>query len=84
MSQQDWNILEEYKHDIENGKAIAIIWDISDIYIQAKNDDIYNLTHNEAKRVLTKLQLNHDANIGINWDVISAVTDIVIKEENAI
>jgi hypothetical protein len=44
---------------------IAIIWDISDV----KSIDP-NLSDDECREVLIRAKDNHDANIGINWEVL--------------
>ena len=44
---------------------IAIIWSVEDVMQQCNW-----LTKEEALDVLHDLEHNHDANIGINWDVI--------------
>ncbi|MEO8402825.1 MAG: hypothetical protein ABI597_13720 [Gammaproteobacteria bacterium] len=53
-------------------KEIAIYWHIKDI--QNVRPD---LSANEACIVLHHLKKNHDASIGINWDVIDYVADIL-------
>lgn len=50
--------------------TISITWHIDDVLTQAENDGV-NLTEKDAKTILKQIQKNHDANIGINWDVIS-------------
>ena len=44
---------------------IAIIWDISDV----KSIDP-NLSDDECREVLIRAKDDHDANIGINWEVL--------------
>ena len=46
---------------------IAIIWSIADV--QAKRPD---LSDEQSMRVLLQCERRHDAEIGINWDVIEA------------
>lgn len=51
---------------------ININWHVDDVL---KVDD--TLTQSEAKQVLYMLKYNHDASIGINWDVIQdAITEL--------
>lgn len=67
---------EERKEDYMNTNnkndetTISITWHIDDVLTQAENDGV-NLTEKDAKTILKQIQKNHDANIGINWDVIS-------------
>ena len=51
-------------------KTIAIKWCTQDILWQADNLDV-ELTEDQADDILESLENNHDATIGINWDVIS-------------
>lgn len=49
---------------------IAVSWSAGDILSYAEEDGI-SLTKDEALDILNGLLENHDAGIGINWDVIS-------------
>jgi len=49
---------------IEYKDTIHIEWHIDDVKKMAK------LTDDQARKVLFTLKDNHDASIGINWDVI--------------
>lgn len=53
-------------------KQISIKWHIDDV-LSVRPD----LTKSQASKVLKNLKRNHDANIGINWEVIEAVIDIL-------
>lgn len=53
-------------------EQISIIWHIEDV--QSIRPD---LTNNQAGKVLEHLKENHDANLGINWEVIEIVADIL-------
>lgn len=50
---------------VVKGNSISIVWDIEDVLQQ---DD--SLTDDEARDVLQRMESNHDATVGINWDVI--------------
>jgi len=50
--------------------AININWCIEDVLETAKNEHI-KLTRKQAGEVLDKCLADHDATIGVNWDVIS-------------
>jgi hypothetical protein len=56
-------------------KQISIKWHIDDVLSVRPN-----LTKAQASEVLQHLQRNHDANIGINWEVIEAVSDVLFSE----
>ena len=47
-------------------KSISITWYRSDVLSACPH-----LTADQADRVLESMERHHDANIGINWDVIS-------------
>lgn len=49
---------------------ISISWHIDDVKQQAETDG-YTLTDDEAREVLQMAYYDHDATIGINWDVLS-------------
>jgi hypothetical protein len=57
-------------------KEIAIIWHIEDV--QSIRPD---LTDKQASAILMSLKKNHDANIGINWETIEIVSDILFPLE---
>jgi hypothetical protein len=50
-------------------KRIGIVWEIDDIFHQAKVHGRL-LTEEDAIEVLYKIQDDHDATIGVNWDTI--------------
>ena len=56
-------------------KQISIKWHIDDVLSVRPN-----LTKLQASKVLERLKRNHDANIGINWEVIEIVSDILFPE----
>jgi hypothetical protein len=53
-------------------KEISIIWHIEDV--QSVRPD---LTDEQASLVLKHLKKNHDAEVGINWEIIEIVADIL-------
>lgn len=48
---------------------IEIVWTTDDVFSRAE-DLGYTLTDKQAEQVLMLAKSNHDATIGINWDVI--------------
>jgi hypothetical protein len=56
-------------------KQISIKWRIDDVLSVRPN-----LTKSQASEVLQHLHRKHDANIGINWDVIEIVSDMLFPE----
>lgn len=73
--------LKLFEDRIKEGYAIAIIWDIDDVYAQAEEREI-ELTEFEAKDILQRMYKYHDANEGINWLTIDIVTDTVISKRS--
>lgn len=55
---------------MEDLSGITIHWDIEDVKSVAPM-----LTDQEAQAVLDRVKANHDATIGVNWDVISQTID---------
>ena len=54
-----------------NDKTITITWHIDDVLSRAKETDM-DITEEQAKDILQSIKHNHDASIGINWDVIDS------------
>jgi len=55
---------------IQLSDEISIHWHFTDVQ---EVDD--SLTNDEARQVLQLIKKNHDATIGINWDIIRAWID---------
>ena len=49
---------------------IAIVWNVEDV-LEVRPD----LTEEQAKEVLRRVKRGHDANVGINWDVLTIVAE---------
>ncbi|HEX4045633.1 MAG TPA: hypothetical protein VHZ76_08210 [Gammaproteobacteria bacterium] len=64
------NLRETLQDDIT--EEIAITWHIEDV--QGIRSD---LTDQQASDVLIHLKKNHDATVGINWDTVEIVADIL-------
>ena len=54
---------------------ISITWNIDDVLSVRPH-----LTKVRASYILEALKQNHDANVGINWDVIKVISDILFPE----
>ena len=55
------------------GDYIDIRWHIEDV--KSRDED---LTDDQCMKVLEYIKLNHDAEIGVNWDVIDFAIQVVI------
>ena len=53
----------------EDNKKITITWHTDDVFAVAKEENI-NITEQQAIEILQNIKHQHDASIGINWDVI--------------
>lgn len=53
---------------------ICIKWKISDVIDRASERGL-TITEHQAKGILNSIKRNHDASVGINWDVIDSQTD---------
>ena len=56
--------------------SIAVVWHIEDV-LQVRPD----LNKNQAWEVLRLVKKSHDANVGINWEVISATAEVLFGEK---
>ncbi|NJR56748.1 MAG: hypothetical protein HC768_20710, partial [Acaryochloris sp. CRU_2_0] len=63
-------ILQEYWSD-----QIAIIWHIMDVKERSPS-----LTDDQAREVLARVMNTHDANHGINWEVLDASISVLYGE----
>ena len=61
------------------GKIIHHSWHITDVIAQAQTNDI-NLSEQQAKEILARVDHAADATTGINWDTIDYETDKYLKE----
>jgi len=86
LEDSDWNAIDAITdkyfgtdiRETEKDKIteeIAIIWGIEDVQSVRPN-----LSDEQASQVLQRLKKNHDANLGINWEVIEIVADILFPE----
>lgn len=56
--------------------SIAVVWHIADV-LAVRPD----LNKNQAWEVLRLVKKSHDANVGINWEVLSATTEVLFGEK---
>jgi len=61
--------------------SIAVVWHIEDV-LEVRPD----LNRNQAWQVLRSVKQNHDANVGINWEVLSTHAEMLFaeREEDAL
>lgn len=56
-------------------KSIVISWDIEDVQCIDES-----LTEEQAIEVLLFIRENHDANVGVNWDVIESAIEHLFSD----
>ena len=64
---------------ISEKNSIFIFWHISDILNRARERNI-RISLIDARNMLQEIKDNHDACIGINWDVIDAYLDEYVQK----
>lgn len=62
----------------DNPDAISITWMIDDVHEVAPD-----LNLEQQRQVLVLAKKHHDANIGINWEVLDTIADLVRREADA-
>jgi hypothetical protein len=63
-------------HESDAPEQIAILWGIDDVRQQAEEDDV-ELTDKQCREVLRLAKKYHDANVGVNWEVLSSYIEQV-------
>jgi hypothetical protein len=61
-------------------KKIAIYWSSEDVLQLAEWKHGIELTENQADEILENIKHTHDANVGINWDVIDCHISMYLEE----
>lgn len=61
-----------------NKDFISIEWHIEDVKSRAKERGI-KVTDAQSREILEYIERKHDANIGVNWEVIDIWTDEVLN-----
>jgi hypothetical protein len=66
-----YHFIEDLNHKVpENKTSISIDWHIEDVQDIAQEKFNKNISDEDAFEVLEFVEDNHDACVGINWDVI--------------
>ena len=71
------NNLNEEFDDALKGDEVFISWSVGDI----DEDDKFNLTDADKRSILFDIERRHDAELGINWDVINTATEFYVKNK---
>lgn len=70
---------------LERGDVMASIWTLEDVYSLCEDWEgniTIKITDAEAREVLANAERNHNAEIGINWDVLRAELDDVLARRD--
>ncbi len=70
---------------LERGDTMASLWTTDDVFGLCENwegETTIKITDDEARRVLSYAEHQHDAEIGINWDVLRSCLDDVLSERD--
>ena len=78
VSDQIKYLQERYKPD---DHICSIIWSVEDVILRAKDEGV-EISVKEAQDILKSMDEGHDAEIGINWDVISCWIHMKDRERN--
>ena len=65
-------IQEAIERHCNSPDGITISWTVDDVQTAAEEED-QAVTDEEAREILAELKQKHDAEIGINWEVIKSV-----------
>lgn len=77
VTQKEYNLIESILDQLANNtkKRIAIIWGEDDVRGVAEDQGV-DLTDDQVHHLLARLEKDHDAEIGITWDVIASYVDL--------
>jgi hypothetical protein len=64
--------------ELQDRGYIRVLWHKDDILRVAEENDI-TLTDDEIHFIMSDIEENHDANYGLDWDVISMKIDDVVS-----
>lgn len=67
-------VLQDEVLSVEN--SVSIIWTVDDVMYERED-----LSESQAREVLKAVKRNHDAEIGVNWDVIRTHADEMFPVE---
>lgn len=76
---KDCNDEWQWQQTIDRKEVIEIKWSTTDVVHRA-NERGFMLTFEQAYDILSILGKDHDATIGINWEVIDTITDNYLNE----
>jgi len=62
-------------------KEIAIVWNTDDVHQQAEDMGI-RISERDAENILDRVEANHDASIGVSWDVIDCNIDMYMNTKS--
>jgi len=75
----DLNLAKHAAQMAVNPDFLLSVWHIDDVREESDQD----LTDDQCREVLRRVDRGHDCNVGINWDVIRYHADMVAEESEA-
>lgn len=69
------------KKEKGNPDMLNISWGIAEVMHQAEEDG-KEISKKDARNILRVMESNHDANIGVNWEVISENIGTYLEKKN--
>jgi hypothetical protein len=67
---------------VDDEEIINVTWCITDVEAQAENMGV-SLTTEQKHDVMRYIEENHNAELGINWDVIGEVINIILRNNES-
>lgn len=78
LGEARWRSISGWRSEVCSGDLIVSAWSTDDVIAQAEEDG-FLITREQAREVLTQLEQNFDAQVGINWTTISSVIQEVLE-----
>lgn len=70
-------LIEYLQHYYKPEEVLAVaIWQVEDVFERAKERKLI-ITKKQAEDIIVRIERDHSASLGINWDTIDAYLDEV-------
>jgi len=63
------DMIKKLKRYDQEREILDCIWLEDDVFVKAEDMEI-ELTRNQMKNIISNMENKHDAEVGVNWDVI--------------
>lgn len=68
--------------DSSKDEVLVLIWSIEDVIFQANAEKI-DITVEDAREIIKRIEHNYDPDVGVNWGVIDVYIKEYMEEKNA-